>query len=117
MTDSKTCTCCLASKPLFKFAGHKLTKDRHASWCMACARKNASWDRAVRYGLANGGPLSLDDWCIRATKLAISNGLLKRPDACDLCAMKINSLIPYHLDQARPLDVIWRCPACRREKK
>lgn len=117
MTDSKTCTCCLLSKPLSAFPTNKWTKSGIGSWCHSCSRENAGWGRSIAYGKASQSSLTLEEWCRRAAKNAISNGLIHRPAVCDQCGAKVKSLIPHHTYPTKPLVVIWRCPACRREKK
>lgn len=49
--------------------------------------------------------------CRRATRTAIENGTLVRPDKCDRC---LRGCVPqsHHEDYAKPLEILWLCATC-----
>lgn len=43
---------------------------------------------------------------------AIKNGVLVRPERCELCNWPDRTILAHHWDYERPLDVEWVCPHC-----
>jgi hypothetical protein len=48
----------------------------------------------------------------RIVKKAIENGILIRPDVCEICETRHNRIHGHHEDYNKPLEVIWMCPIC-----
>ena len=48
----------------------------------------------------------------RAVYIALSQGRLVRPDACEGCGDTDARLHAHHPDYTAPLDVEWLCPPC-----
>jgi len=47
----------------------------------------------------------------RKVRTALANGILSKPDKCEICHQAI-SLNGHHEDYQKPLEVMWLCPRC-----
>jgi hypothetical protein len=48
----------------------------------------------------------------RTVAAAMKEGLIKRPNTCDLCTLEHNKLAAHHVDYGNPLHIYWLCSTC-----
>jgi hypothetical protein len=97
-------------------------------WCDQHRRYECTSWRRYTTGYCHGLPLKgsamchahtsrmpTDDPRARARQLvgvAERDGVIVRPDTCELCAQVTPYTAAHHEDYSRPLDVLWLCGAC-----
>lgn len=128
----KKCFKCGEVKCLSFFYKHKKMADGHVNKCKECNKKDVRENRKQNieyyrdYDRKRGcrqDKHDLKEWresnpkkyyCHRAVYGAIKNGILLRPDKCELCETRSSLIRGHHCDYNKPIDVMWLCPACHR---
>lgn len=137
----KWCRTCGRTKPLDAFYRHPTSASGRQSSCNVCHKERAaSWQHAhperhvahadawkashrddvSRYQrLTRSRRSTADQAFVRlvarvaaATRRAIQDGRLTRPDACSQCARTGAVLDAVHEDYLEPLRVVWLCRRC-----
>lgn len=49
------------------------------------------------------------------TLRAVRNGVLIKPDHCEVCGKKSVKIDMHHKDYTKPLDIVWVCKQCHHE--
>lgn len=138
MAIEKCCFKCKTQKPLSEFYKHSAMADGHLNKCKECNKKDATETRLKRIDyyreydmrrsllpkrLANQTKLSkkyrdtVDGFTFahNAVTRAIRNGSIVRPTKCERCS-KETRLHAHHDDYSKPLDIMFLCPACHRQR-
>jgi len=136
MVRSKTCFKCNAVKPLEEFYKHPMMLDGHVNKCKECNKndvttnRNKNIDRFRAYDRERGknterkkaaAEISIA-WrqadarrqsCHNKVARAIRNGTLVR-QPCIRC--KAEKSLAHHEDYDNPLDVMWLCQPCHKQR-
>lgn len=128
MTPSKICFKCKQEKPLGEFYKHPRMADGRLNKCKACNRRDVAENRLKRIeyyreydrkrGARSGFNVSKDPTKMRARSKAIRairSGKIPRPERCAACAERTR-LHAHHDDYTKPLEVIFLCPVCHKER-
>jgi hypothetical protein len=121
--NDKVCTKCKQTKPVSEFYAGKRGVRFQCKECEKSASKLYYYNntdkviaRVDRYRKENGRkrkpgtPEQVRAY--RMVKIAIKDGILVKPDECELCG-KESHLHGHHWDgYNNPLKVIWLCPTC-----
>lgn len=135
----KPCMKCGLVLELDQFYKHPQMGDGHLNKCKDCTRADvaanyarrreqyAKYERrrfqhpdrkakvaVYRQNLRRANPLKAKAW--NAVSNAIRDGRLTRPPACSVCG-KVGKVQAHHHDYSKPLDVIWECFKCHRERE
>ena len=136
MTHSKECFKCKTVKPLTDFYKHAAMLDGHVNKCKECNKKDVNENRnkkidyyreydKVRAKRPDRIKLALEvnnRWraedkrrsqCHNAVARAVKNGKLL-PQNCERCGCE--KTVAHHEDYNKPLDVMWLCQPCHKER-
>ncbi len=135
-TTEKTCFKCLTVKPLSDFYKHSEMADGHVNKCKTCNKNDVALHRSenierireydrtrgkLRERAAKASAISQAwrkadkrrDKCHNAVARAVKKGtLVKVP--CERCG-EVKSLA-HHEDYDKPLDVVWLCQPCHKQR-
>ena len=136
---SKVCFKCGADKPLSEFYKHKEMADGHLNKCKSCTKADvaenyagkreqyASYDRrrfhhpdrkakVLEYQRRRRARFPDKNRARQAISNGIASGKIVRPESCSVCG-KVGKVQAHHHDYSKPLDVIWECFQCHRERE
>lgn len=140
MPRKKQCRVCKEVKPLEEFHRNKDKKDGRVNKCKPCNRAaNRAWKKANPQKVAEHDRRyrqkhkeQIADVLRRArarhpeknrarsiVNLAVAEGRLVKPDACERCARRVEEsreLHAHHHDYSEPYDIEWLCQSCHREE-
>lgn len=134
----KTCFKCKDAKPASEFYAHGRMRDGLLGKCKACTKADVAkhrdenhdrvcaCDRArfkskerklkirqYRFAMKERDPAK---WSARyAVSNAVRDGRIAKPIACQECGGG-GRIEAHHTDYSKPLDVVWVCFKCHREK-
>jgi hypothetical protein len=139
-----TCRLCGATKPDSEFyvsdkarckecvkAAVRDNRNRRAEQYREYDRKRFQEDPRVRerhkrYQSTEAGKASLraarakyPSWKKAATTIlnnAVRDGKIEKPQFCSACGKEHHRIHGHHEDYTKPLDVIWLCPKCHRDR-
>lgn len=137
--DCKECFKCGLHKPTDEFYRHDQMSGGRLGKCKECtkadvkanyARKRSQYAAYERMRYHNPARRAKVADYQRTRRLrhpdkyrarqAISNGIrdgkVIRPEACSVCGM-VGKVQAHHHDYSKPLDVIWECFKCHRERE
>ena len=110
-TATKRCPHCALLKPLTKFARDSSKSDGVTSWCKECRARKRRQNRATG---AKEKSYIQDPVKVKAKEIirfAIDNGLIARPDKCDMCHRECTPE-GHHPNYNKPYLVYWLCKDC-----
>ncbi len=129
--DHKSCFKCGEAKPLSAFYRHPMMGDGHLNKCKECTKNDVSQNRTKRvdyyreYDRRRGNrQTDFDRWWYQLTnpkkvrahrevnRERKAGRLAKAP--CMICGAE--NVHAHHDNYARPLDVVWLCPAHHKER-
>lgn len=124
----KACSSCKEVKSLDKFQVRKMSKDGLTSSCKSCLkiRDKAKHDKKAKL-YCTIPYVDIDPkiaWRMRNGKkqyaheqlaYAVKTGKIERLYLCESCG-KRGDMHGHHDDYSKPLDVIWLCPACHKQR-
>jgi hypothetical protein len=134
--NPKTCRKCGEQKPLSEYYKHPTMADGHSSMCKSCRSEYAIAYGKSKHGKAvikkaNSDPKrrdafkkNIERWRKnnphkRRAHSKVSNSLragkIERPSECSSCG-DTGKIHGHHDDYSKPLEVIWLCPSCHRER-
>ena len=129
--SSKQCFKCGEKKPLSAFYKHNKMADGHLGKCKECTKSDTIKNRAAKveyyreYDRKRGSRQGYDYFKNYraenpekyAARTAVGNAvrdkrLIKKP--CERCGAE--NVHGHHEDYSKPLDVIWLCPPCHKQR-
>lgn len=129
----KTCFKCKEEKPISEFYAHKQMADGYLNKCKPCSRsdsrnnRKANIDKYREYDRKRGSRQTaeyLREYRAKnpekykarsAVQNAIRDGRLEKPEKCSCCGEETR-IHGHHDDYSRPLEVIWLCTLCHKQR-
>ena len=130
---TKRCSVCLEEKPLAEFYFSTASREGRQSRCKPCSNKGViDWkkknperlaENIKKYNTSETMKRKRDEIkgmhpertkAYAAVVKAIRNGVLVRPEECEVCRASARIIVGHHEDYSLPLEVDWMCSSCHK---